>query len=95
MSSEGALTMAKKKTAEPATAAPRATQPRRRSARQAAPPEPMPAPATTAAPVPAMKDPTFEEIAEAAYQRYLRRGGQHGQDFDDWVEAERVLRTRK
>ena len=39
--------------------------------------------------------PTFEQIAEAAYHRYLQRGGQHGQDFDDWVEAERWLRERR
>jgi hypothetical protein len=38
--------------------------------------------------------PSYEEIAEAAYQRYLSRGGQHGRDFDDWVEAERELRAR-
>jgi hypothetical protein len=40
--------------------------------------------------------PSYEEIAEAAYQRYLNRGGAHGQDFEDWVEAERELsNTRK
>ena len=39
--------------------------------------------------------PTYDEIAEAAYQRYLRRGGGDGQDFDDWVEAERELRERR
>ncbi len=38
--------------------------------------------------------PSPEQIAEAAYQRYLQRGGQHGRDFDDWVEAERELRQR-
>ena len=36
--------------------------------------------------------PTFEEIAEAAYQRYLSRGGQHGHDFDDWIHAGRSLK---
>ena len=39
--------------------------------------------------------PSFDEIAEEAYQRYLRRGGQHGQDFDDWLEAERALKARR
>jgi hypothetical protein len=39
--------------------------------------------------------PSYDEIAEAAYQRYLRRGGQHGQDFDDWLEAERELKDRQ
>jgi hypothetical protein len=37
--------------------------------------------------------PSYEQIAEAAYHRYLKRGGSHGQDFDDWLEAERDLRT--
>jgi hypothetical protein len=39
--------------------------------------------------------PTPDEIAQAAYQRYLSRGGGHGQDFDDWIEAERELTTRR
>jgi hypothetical protein len=38
---------------------------------------------------------TYDEIAEEAYLRYLRRGGGDGQDFDDWVEAERELRVRR
>jgi DUF2934 family protein len=40
-------------------------------------------------------DPTYDEIAEAAYQRYLQRGGADGRDFDDWLEAERELRARR
>ena len=39
--------------------------------------------------------PTYDEIAEAAYLRYLRRGASDGQDLDDWVEAERELRSRR
>ena len=39
--------------------------------------------------------PTYEQIAEAAYHRYLQRGGQDGHDFDDWLDAERSLRTRE
>jgi hypothetical protein len=35
--------------------------------------------------------PTEQEIAEAAYHRYLKRGGQPGNDFDDWIQAERDL----
>lgn len=42
----------------------------------------------------ATSGPTFEQIAEAAYHRYLQRGGHHGQDFDDWIHAERSLRSR-
>jgi hypothetical protein len=41
------------------------------------------------------REPTFEEIAEAAYHRYLQRGGTEGADFDDWLEAERDLRSRR
>jgi hypothetical protein len=39
--------------------------------------------------------PSHEEIAEAAYRRYLARGGRDGRDFDDWLEAERALRARR
>jgi hypothetical protein len=39
--------------------------------------------------------PSHNEIAEAAYQRYLNRGGAHGQDVDDWMEAERELRSQR
>jgi hypothetical protein len=48
------------------------------------------APSESAAPY----APTFEQIAEEAYRRYLGRGGEHGADFEDWVEAERRLRER-
>jgi hypothetical protein len=40
-------------------------------------------------------NPSYDEIAEAAYQRYLRRGGHDGRDFDDWLEAERELKERR
>ncbi|MBI3048493.1 MAG: DUF2934 domain-containing protein [Acidobacteria bacterium] len=50
-------------------------------------------PASTAAET--RRDPTHDEIAKAAYQRYLSRGGEHGRDFDDWLDAERDLRQRK
>lgn len=43
----------------------------------------------------ATREPTFEEIAEAAYHRYLKRGGTEGTDFDDWLEAERDLKSRR
>ena len=38
--------------------------------------------------------PSADEIAQAAYLRYLSRGGGDGQDFEDWLEAERDLKTR-
>ncbi len=36
--------------------------------------------------------PSEDDIRRRAYQRYLERGGGHGLDFDDWLEAERELR---
>jgi hypothetical protein len=42
---------------------------------------------------PPVEGPTYDDIADAAYHRYLRRGGQDGADVDDWVEAERELRS--
>jgi hypothetical protein len=35
--------------------------------------------------------PTQEEIALRAYQIYLQRGGVPGNEFEDWVQAERQL----
>ena len=43
----------------------------------------------------ARQQPTYDEIAEAAYYRHLNRGGNEGGEFDDWVEAERELRERR
>ncbi len=34
---------------------------------------------------------TPDQIAERAYQLFEARGGQHGQDVDDWLTAEREL----
>ena len=39
-------------------------------------------------------EPSEEEIRRRAYQRYLERGGGHGLDFEDWVEAERELKKK-
>ncbi len=38
------------------------------------------------------EDPSREEVQRLAYELYVRRGGQHGGDLDDWFEAERRLR---
>ena len=38
-------------------------------------------------------EPSEEEIRMRAYRRYLERGGGHGLDFDDWLQAERELKT--
>ena len=41
-------------------------------------------------------EPSLEAIAERAYEIYRARGGAHGKDSDDWLEAELELRaTRK
>ena len=42
----------------------------------------------------ASRGPTHEQIAEAAYPKSLSRQGGGGSDFDDWLEAERDLRSR-
>jgi hypothetical protein len=33
-----------------------------------------------------------DAVARRAYEIYQSRGGQHGADVDDWLEAERQLR---
>lgn len=52
-------------------------------------------PAPTAAPQPASAAPTKDEIAKAAYYRWLKRGGKHGAALEDWLEAEKELKSRK
>jgi hypothetical protein len=32
-----------------------------------------------------------QRIAERAYELHQKRGGYHGQDLEDWLEAERML----
>jgi Protein of unknown function (DUF2934) len=39
-------------------------------------------------------EPNEEDIRMRAYHRYLERGGGHGMDFEDWLEAERELKPR-
>lgn len=38
--------------------------------------------------------PADEEVARRAYELYLARGGEHGFDMDDWVQAESELRDK-
>ena len=40
-------------------------------------------------------EPSEEDIRQRAYERYLERGGGHGMDFEDWLEAERELKSQK
>ncbi len=35
-----------------------------------------------------------EEVRRRAYELYMSRGGANGSDVDDWLEAERQLRSR-
>jgi DUF2934 family protein len=48
-----------------------------------------PRPAATFTPAP-----THDVIAMRAYELFLQRGGQHGQDFEDWLAAERELHVQ-
>ena len=36
-----------------------------------------------------------EEIAKVAYALYLPRGGDHGHDFEDWLNAEAIVRRQR
>jgi Protein of unknown function (DUF2934) len=68
---------------------------------QAAPPKPKRARAAKTADSAADKGggpsagPSVDDIRRRAYERYLERGGNHGQHFDDWLEAERELTRKK
>lgn len=42
---------------------------------------------------PARNGPTYEQIAERAYEFYLARGETPGHDMDDWLRAEAELRA--
>lgn len=35
--------------------------------------------------------PTYDDVARRAYELFIERGGAHGQDWDDWLSAERQL----
>jgi hypothetical protein len=85
-------------------AAPVQPKPKRSRAATAAvpatPPPEMPAEASDANRAslsePARTDePSADDIRRRAYERYLERGGEHGQHFDDWFEAERELKNKK
>lgn len=39
-------------------------------------------------------DAYYEEVANVAYELYQKRGGAHGFDVDDWLEAEKIVRAR-
>ena len=39
--------------------------------------------------------PSEEEIRYRAYLLYIERGGEHGLDFEDWLQAERELKSKQ
>jgi Protein of unknown function (DUF2934) len=43
--------------------------------------------------VPVSATVTIGDVARHAYDLYLARGGEHGHDLDDWLQAERELRA--
>ena len=67
----------------------------------AAPAAPKPKRARAAVPRATARDttsnpgPSLDDIRRRAYERYLERGGHHGRHFDDWLEAEKELRSKK
>ena len=43
--------------------------------------------------VPDLPPPERDDIARRAFEIFLSRGGDHGHDVDDWLQAERDVRT--
>ncbi len=39
--------------------------------------------------------PAHDAIARRAYEIYLSRGGNHGSDVEDWLQAEREVAARR
>ncbi len=74
---------------QPAQASESTTAPAPSEAGDDAPLEPMTAGSPSMA-----SEPSEEDIRMRAYHRYLERGGGHGMDFQDWLEAERELKPR-
>ena len=38
--------------------------------------------------------PSYEEIQKRAYEIHVERGGRHGPDLEDWLEAGRELKAK-
>jgi hypothetical protein len=45
-------------------------------------------------PLPEPSRSQYEEIARRAFEIFLSRGGDHGRDLDDWLQAERDILAR-
>ncbi len=52
------------------------------------------APARKASEEIAKAEPTFDQIRQRAYEIYIARGDEPGSDLQDWLEAERALRSK-
>jgi Protein of unknown function (DUF2934) len=37
------------------------------------------------------REPDPAQVAQRAYERFVQRGGEHGHDQEDWLEAEKEL----
>lgn len=71
-------------------------QPKPKRVRKAAPARPTPRSSRSPEVIgSAASGPTVDDIRRRAYERYLERGGKHGQHFDDWLEAEKELKSKK
>jgi hypothetical protein len=73
---------------------PAAAQPKPRRARTTTAAEPPATAADAASASVTLAEPSIDDIRRRAYERYLERGGNHGQHFDDWLEAEKELRKK-
>ena len=40
------------------------------------------------------KEKLLKEIEKKAYELYQKRNGQHGNDLNDWLEAEKVVKAK-
>jgi hypothetical protein len=94
--------MAKRTPRSPSEDAPKTSAEAPRKRRRATPtPAPREVASDMAAEAPSTEstsmssEPSSEDIRMRAYHRYLERGGGHGLDFEDWLEAERELKTRR
>jgi hypothetical protein len=81
----------------PEAASDRVAAPKKPRSRRPAPLEvkPIDIPDVESTPVEIPYEPTEDEIRHRAYERYLERGGGHGSEFEDWVNAEQDLRRRR
>ncbi len=42
-----------------------------------------------------MRDDLYNEVAKVAYELHEKRGWTHGNDVQDWLEAEKIVLARK